>query len=210
MTRASLACNPVATLRHTCPVRRDVPADRPRARPPERIVMRWPPSVGVRVAGAGVELVLQDDRRGLAIDAGPRWASPLGAARRAPRTATLHRAETLLGEMAGQTLVTIADRRREERPPRRDPLPRDRGLAPLPARDVERQADDELRDVLRPGELRDRRRVAGRVLVPAEGRQRRRRPSASASATPIRRSPRSSPRRRVTARPMPGRRAPRA
>jgi hypothetical protein len=52
--------------------------------------------------------------------------------------------------MAGQTLVTIADRRLEERLHRRDPCPGGDGLAPLTALDVEQKPHDDHGHVVPP------------------------------------------------------------
>src|SRR5690348_9456967 len=84
------------------------------------------------LGGTRVELVLQDDRRGLAVDAGPP-GSALVAGRWPPGPATFHRADALLGEMTGQALVTIPDRRSNGWPDRLHPGPGGPCLAPLVA-----------------------------------------------------------------------------
>ena len=68
---------------------------------------RGPSSAG-RLRAPGVELVLEDDGGGLAVDPGAVRVA-LGGRRRAARAAALHRSEALLGEMAGQTLVAERD-----------------------------------------------------------------------------------------------------
>ncbi len=59
--------------------------------------------------GAGVELVLEDDRGGLAVDPGPVGVT-LGRRRRTTGPAPLHGTEPFLGKMAGQALIAERDR----------------------------------------------------------------------------------------------------
>ena len=54
--------------------------------------------------GASVELILEDDRGRLAVDASPIGVA-LGLRRRPARPASLHRTQAVLGEVAGQALV---------------------------------------------------------------------------------------------------------
>ena len=62
------------------------------------------PGQGRAGPGACVELVLEDDRGRLAVDAGPIGVA-LGLASAARPTDPLHRTEAVLGEVAGQALV---------------------------------------------------------------------------------------------------------
>ena len=70
--------------------------------------------------GPCVELILEDDRRRLAVDPGPIGVA-LGLARRAAGPAALHRTQAALGEVAGQALVAEGYRQsqiaRRPRPP---------------------------------------------------------------------------------------------
>jgi len=93
-----------------------------------------------------IEFVLQDDRGGLAIDTRPVGPS-LCRRRRTARAPTRHRAEALLGQVARESLIPETDGNAQEWRDRIDPPPGQDRLAPLAARDVERQPDDDLRIV---------------------------------------------------------------
>src|SRR5262245_2656162 len=121
--------------------------------------------------GAGIELILEDDRRRLAIDSGPPGL-PLGAGRWAPRPSPFHRADALFGTMAGQSFITIPDGSDPGLQDRVDPLPRAGRLTPLPARHVDGQADDDLAHLVLVDEAPERGRVAGGIGGALERRER--------------------------------------
>ena len=100
-----------------------------------------------RTSGSCVELVLEDDRRRLAID--PRAIGvALGLARRSARPAAFHRPEAGLGEVAAQPLVAECDREPECTLHRVRPRSGEGRLRSLVARGLERQPDDQLVDVV--------------------------------------------------------------
>lgn len=61
----------------------------------------------------GIELVLEDDRGRLPINAGA-MSIALGGRRRTARSTAFHRAQALFGEMAGQALIAERDRQAHE------------------------------------------------------------------------------------------------
>ena len=71
------------------------------------------PSAARERPGAGIELVLQDDRGRLAVDPRPVDVA-LGSRRRAARATAFHRSQALFGEMAGETLIAERDRQAHE------------------------------------------------------------------------------------------------
>ena len=86
--------------------------------------------------GPGVKLVLEDDRGGFSIDTAAICLA-LRSGRRPPGPAALHRPESLLGEMAGQSLVAEHDRESDERLDRGYPGTGHLGLVALLARRVQ-------------------------------------------------------------------------
>lgn len=95
------------------------------------------------VRGAGIELVLEDDRGRFAIDPASVGVS-LGPAGWTAGAAPLHRAEALLREVAAEPLVPQGNCEADERFQLGDPGARDLGLAPFVPGCMERQPDDEL------------------------------------------------------------------
>ena len=147
-----------------------------------------------------VQLVLEDDARGLAIDTRAVGIS-LRPRRRAARPAAGHATQPALGLERAQALVAHRDRERERAP--RRPSPTSRAACrhgPLVALRLDRQADDELRRRPARGTRGSRITTSSSSVAPRltvdSGRAI---PiPASATASPIRFDPRSTPRMRLT------------
>jgi len=121
---------------------------------------------------ARVELVLEDDRRGLAVDPGTIPVS-LGPSRGTTRSAPFHRPQASLGKVAGEALVAERDRQvgSEQRPQGGCPVSGQGRLPPFVAGGFERQADDQLPYSMEHRE-RAKRGGVGRDLAPArQGRE---------------------------------------
>ena len=143
--------------------------------------------------GPGVQLVLEDDRGGLAVDP-LALGAPLRGGWRAAGPAALHRPKALLGAMAAQALVAERDRPAGERRNVGGPGARRVDHRSLDARRLERQPDHQLQVVRAPAARRIAATSSDRVLprgTVASGRARG--PGSSAMADPMRRSPRSTP-----------------
>lgn len=132
-----------------------------------------PNGVSPAALRAGVELVLENDRRGLAVD--PRTVRlSLRTRWRAAGPAAFHRPDTLLREVARQSLVPERYPDAEPRADRIDPRPGDLGLTALAPRGLERQPDDDLGDVLLGDDPRERGDLRRLIRGPWQGRKRHR------------------------------------